>query len=566
MTLFGRFLILAFLLIVGSHTLSWATTEPVAAPTEIQTHLRKLLATEAGKRQFICRGESICTAPLIPLFYQKRAFKPAWSQDGQLNAHATELVAAITNADAEGLRPADYHLFSINFLFSKLERLQGEGQLLATEELVDLDLLLTDAFLLYGSHLLNGRINPEAILNQWTRDDHTTDHAAILKEALSSQDITTTLLELRPPHEGYRRMRTALIDLRSIAQKGGWPVVGTGFYLRKGMRHRRVYALRQRLILSGDYDSSEITTGNIFDEELAAAVHRFQQRHGLKVDGIVGPATLAALNIPVERRVRQIELNMERWRWIPHNLGRRYIQVNIANFSLQAIENSKKVLGMRVVVGKPHRSTPVFSDTVEYLIFNPYWYLPTTIIVEDTVPDILKNPDYLAEKKIKVFAAGTNQTQELDPATIDWTAITKKNLPYKLRQEPGSGNVLGRVKFMFPNKYSVYLHDTPSQQLFQKTARDFSSGCIRVEKPVELASYLLGDDPLWTRENILTSMKSGKRQLVNLPEKIPIYILYRTAWVDEEGKLNFRKDIYDRDILLAAALDGIPPQPSKHNK
>lgn len=331
-------------------------------------------------------------------------------------------------------------------------------------------------------------------------------------------------------------MLEALAKLADIARKGGWPVIGNGFNLQNGMRHRRVYALRQRLMLSGDYDPLDINSEKLFDEKLADAVLRFQLRHGLEVDGIVGPKTLAAMNVPVESRLRQIKANMERWRWIPHNLGRRHILVNIADFTLKVYENSQKVLESRVVVGKPHRSTPVFSDSVEYLVLNPYWYLPETIIVEDVAPNMIANPDYLARKRIKVFAVGSNEKQELDTAAIDWAGISKENLPYKLRQEPGPLNALGRVKIMFPNKFSIYLHDTPRQELFQKTSRDFSSGCIRVENPVELVSYLLGNDPLWSVENILASMESGEGQGVTLPEQIPIHILYWTAWADEEGK------------------------------
>ncbi|MEN8135351.1 MAG: L,D-transpeptidase family protein [Thermodesulfobacteriota bacterium] len=570
MTLFGRFLILAFMLLgqLSSSALPWAATEPMAvaepmaAPMEIREYLRQRLEVETGSRQFICRGETICTAQLIRRFYERRAFQPSWSNNGQLATHITELVVALNNADVEGLRPADYHLYSIKSLLGKLARLQGEGKSLALEDLVDLDLLLTDAFLAYASNLINGRINPEAIHEQWIPYNHGDDLVAILDEALSSsQGVAATLQGLRPPHDGYRRMMEALADLRDIARMGGWPMVEDGFNLQQGMRHRRVHALRQRLMISGDYDAPVMANENLFDEKLAAAVHRFQQRHGLKADGLVGPETLAALNVPVAKRLRQIKLNMERWRWIPHNLGRRYILVNIADFSLKVFEDSQKILETRVVVGKFHRSTPVFSDRVEYLVINPYWYLPATIIVEDVVPKILANPNYLAQKRIKIFAAGSNETQELEPTAIDWTGISKENLPYKLRQEPGPSNVLGRVKVMFPNKFAVYLHDTPGQGLFRKTARDFSSGCIRLEKPVELAAYLLGDDPLWSRENILATMASGERQVVTLPEQVPIHILYWTAWSDKDGRMHFRNDIYDRDKQLLAALDGVVPQP-----
>ncbi|MEN8258755.1 MAG: L,D-transpeptidase family protein [Thermodesulfobacteriota bacterium] len=557
MTLLGRFFIFVFMLTgqLASSTLS------LAAPAEIQNYLRKMIEAEAGNGQFICRGQAICAAPIIPLFYERRAFQPCWSRNGQISANAAELIDALSNADAEGLRPADYHLYTIRLLLSKLDRLQGEGNFLASEELVDLDLLLTDAFFLYGSHLLKGRINPETIDEQWVSGDSTADLAAILEEALNSRGLATALQRLRPPHDGYRRMIEALANLRDIASRGGWPVVGTGFSLQKGVRHRRVYALRQRLMLSGDYDASVITSENLFGEKLDAAVYRFQKRHGLETDGIVGPKTLAALNVPVEIRMRQIKTNMERWRWIPHDLGRRYILVNIADFTLKVFDNSQKVLESRVVVGKPHRSTPLFSDSVEYLVINPYWYLPETIIVEDVAPKIISDPDYLARQRIKVFAMGSNERQELDPAAIDWAGISKENLPYKLRQEPGPLNALGRVKIMFPNKFSIYLHDTPRQELFQKTARDFSSGCIRVENSVELASYLLGNDPLWSMEHIIAKMESGQRQGVTLPEQMPIHILYWTAWGDEEGRMHFRKDVYDRDKLLATALDGMVSPP-----
>ncbi len=563
MTILSRLFIFILFLLgqLGSAAFFGAQAEPVEAPVEIQKHLREMIEAEVGNGQFICRGRAICAAPIIPLFYERRGFQPCWSRNGQLDVNTTELVAALTNADADGLRSTDYHLYTIRYLLSKLDRLQGEGKTLAPDELVDLDLLLTDAFFLYGSHLLKGRINPETIDEQWVTADNTVDLAAILEEALANEGVTIALQSLRPPHGGYKRMAKALARLQDIASRGGWPAVGNGSNLQEGVSHRRVYALRQRLMLSGDYNYTEATTGNLFDEKLTNAVLRFQQRHGLEVDGIVGQQTLVALNVPVESRIQQIKTNMERWRWVPHELGSRYILVNIADFSLKVLEDGQKVLESRVVVGKPHRSTPVFSDNVEYLIFNPYWYLPETIIVEDVVPKIIEDPDYLARKGIKVFAHKSDETQELDPAAIDWAKVSKKNLQYKLRQDSGPLKVLGRVKIMFPNKFSVYLHDTPRQELFQKTARDFSSGCIRVEKSIELVSYLLKNDPLWSMEHIRAIMESGDRQYVAVAEEVPIHILYWTAWADEEGRMHFRKDIYGRDKLLATALSGMVVSP-----
>jgi murein L,D-transpeptidase YcbB/YkuD len=265
--------------------------------------------------------------------------------------------------------------------------------------------------------------------------------------------------------------------------------------------------------------------------------------------------------VPVEERVRQIEVNLERWRWLPEDLGQRYILVNIANFELEVVEKSKPVMIMQVVVGKPYWRTPVFSDRMTYLVLSPYWHIPPSIAVKDKLPLIRKDHTYLATYDIKVFQGWGAETREIDPQTIDWSKVTAKDFNYRLRQEPGPLNALGRVKFMFPNKFNVYLHDTPSRELFGKTVRTFSSGCIRIEKPIELAEYLLGGDAKWTRENILAAIDRRVEQTVRLPEPMPVHLLYWTAWSDEEGSIQFRGDIYGRDQLLDKALREKPPLP-----
>jgi murein L,D-transpeptidase YcbB/YkuD len=560
MTLFNRLLLSLLIIAAFSNPASVRAAGPAAAQTEIRNNLRNILEAEAVNRSDFCRGAVLCTASIMLQFYESRDYQPNWSRNGRLNPKSAELVAALAAAEVDGLRPEDYHLYTIRYLLAKSDRLQKEDKALAPAELADLDLLLTDAFLLYGSHLLNGRINPQKIHTEWTPDAHPADLVGSLSAAISSQAVTTIFQGLRPPVDGYRRTMEALARLRDIAKRGGWPALADGPLLRAGMSNRRIPSLRQRLVISGDYEQPGMTDENLFDDKLAAAVQRFQRRHGLRMDGIVGPETRAALNIPAARRLRQLEINLERWRWIPHDPGQCYIIVNIADFSLQVMENKRQVLTARVVVGKPQRNTPVLNNRVEYLVLNPYWYLPKTIIVEDIAPNILANPDYLAQRMIKVFARGSDETQELDPATIDWAWIGKDNLPYILRQEPGPLNALGQVKILFPNQFSIYLHDTPSRELFQKSARDFSSGCIRVEKPIELVAYLLKNNPRWSREKILASMASGTQQVINLPEPIPIYIFYWTAWVDEEGVINFRKDIYNQDEQLAATLDGLEPR------
>jgi len=277
-------------------------------------------------------------------------------------------------------------------------------------------------------------------------------------------------------------------------------------------------------------------------------------RHGLDVDGVVGSATLDALNVPVEKRVRQLIVNMERWRWLPQDLGKRYILVNIADFELDVVENSQPLMTMRVIVGRDYRRTPVFSDNMTYLVLSPYWHVPTAIAVQDILPKIQQEPGYLAKQNIRVFRGWGAETREIDPRTVNWSHVTAANFSYRLRQEPGPMNALGRVKFMFPNKFNVYLHDTPAQELFAKPERTFSSGCIRIEKPIELAEYLLQSDAKWTREKILAVADKRIEQTVRLPEPMPIHLLYWTAWADEDRTVQFRADVYARDGKLYEAL------------
>jgi murein L,D-transpeptidase YcbB/YkuD len=249
-----------------------------------------------------------------------------------------------------------------------------------------------------------------------------------------------------------------------------------------------------------------------------------------------------------------MELNMERLRWISDDVEKRSIVVNIANFSLDVIEDGHSVLSMKVVVGKPYQRTPVFSAKMTYLIINPPWNVPDSIAREEILKKIRKDPQYLLKENIKVLKGWGPQEEEIDPDTIDWSKISANNLPYRFRQEPGPLNPLGQIKFMFPNKFNVYLHDTPAKQLFLKDIRTFSHGCTRIEKPVELAEYLFWEDPRWTRENLLAAIEEGTEQTIRITKPLDVHFLYLTAWVDEEGILQFRNDIYDRDALLDAAL------------
>jgi murein L,D-transpeptidase YcbB/YkuD len=269
----------------------------------------------------------------------------------------------------------------------------------------------------------------------------------------------------------------------------------------------------------------------------------------LREDGVVGPATLAALNVPVGERVRQIEMNLELWRWLPRDLGQRHIMVNITDYTMSVVEDGREVMGSKVIVGKPSRPTPVFAGEMSYLVLNPYWHVPPTIAVKDKLPKLRRNPYALSRQRIRVFAGG----KEINPGRVNWRRVNARNLRYHFRQDPGPRNALGRIKFMFPNRYSVYLHDTPSKYLFNRDNRTFSSGCVRVADPIDLAEYLLSDSG-WSRKAIVSKTRGKRQRRVNLSEKVPVYILYWTAWVDDAGETHFRRDIYEHDKRLAKAF------------
>ena len=516
---------------------------------QVRRQIQERINTAKESSQGVCRDSLVCKSALLPKFYTEREYLPAWSDDYGPFPYVEDFVEVIRNAYREGLRPEDYHLNKIEAALSGLYTSLLGGETPDSAKVVEIDLMITDAFLRYASHLVNGRVDHRRAYPDWVVNQRSADLTAVLHRALASGEIEEELADLAPHYPGYVNLKEKLTEYRGIAEKGGWQRIPQGPKLHKGSRGERVAILRQRLIVSGDCESAAEDKHGIFDHDLEAAVRRFQKRHGLKEDGRVGKSTLEALNVPVEKRIRQIALNMDRLRWLPDDHGDRNIFVNIADFSLDVIEDEKSVMAMRIIAGKNDWRSCVLSAKMTYMELNPFWKVPDSIAVKEILPQIKKDPDYLAKKNIKVLRDWNDKAKEIDPKTVDWSHVRVKNFPYRFRQEPGPGNPLGRIKFIFPNECEIYLHDTTTRHLFGRARRDFSHGCIRIEKPVELATYLLQNKQTWTRKKILAEIRKGKRQVVMLPDPINVLIFYGTAWVDSEGIIQFRNDIYRIDEI-----------------
>lgn len=517
---------------------------PGAPSSSIEAHL--LSGTTASGRLLGVRE--------LRLFYEERGQRPAWRSGGRLSPQVDALLGALRSADREGLRPADYHLAAIDALIARLRPAAGGAIPAMSSDADELDLLLSDAFFLYASHLTAGRVSPTSVEPEWNITGRGRNLTFLLATALEHGHLAGTLAALPPTRGDYRLLREVLASLRAIAAAGGWPLVPGGAPLGEGDRGPRVALLRQRLAATGELPAGADTQGETFDASLTDALRRFQVRHGLEPDAVAGQLTLAALNVPTLQRARQIEANLERLRWLPRDLGPRHLLVNLADFSLALTEPGAPTMEMRVIVGRLARRTPFFTGEITSILLNPNWTVPERLAVEDKLPLIIDDPFYLAEHGFKVFARSGDAWREIDPAAVDWTSLSGPRFPYLLRQKPGPGNALGRIKFQIPNRHDIYLHDTPSRELFAHADRAFSSGCIRVERAVDLAERLLAADPSWTRDRIEATIAAGSTVSVRIPEPLPVFLLSWTAWVDRDGALQLREDIYGRDGALLKAL------------
>lgn len=492
-------------------------------------------------------GERVWKA--VRSYYEKRAYAPVWVDGRRPTDALDELLDALRGAEREGLDPAAYGTPALLAHRQNASGRRFSRDAFPVEDIDDVDVWSTWAFLSYVSDLSDGVTDLTQVSNTWGMKPKPIDASALLAKALSSGDIAGTLEQAAPHHPEYEALRKALADYRRIATWGGWPALPDGVKLKEGAEHEAVPLLRKRLALTHDYKGNAEDPSRVYDKALVDAVKLFQLRHGLEEDGIVAGRTLAAMNVPVSTRIEQIELNMERWRWLPRELGANHARVNIPEYRLDIWEGDNIAMTMRVVVGAVDNKTPIFADQMTHIVFSPYWNVPPSIANEETLPAVQSDPSYLERNNLEVVGTSGGV---LDPASVDWSNPDS----FRFRQKPGTSNSLGLVKFMFPNQHNVYLHDTPADALFARPARALSHGCVRVEQPTKLARYLLRERDEWDEDRIDAAMHAGRESHVKLPTPIPVYLLYMTARASHaDGSVHFREDIYGYDRQQGRAFE-----------
>jgi len=515
---------------------------PLIAQADPRDVLRDRIDLLVISHETTIAGAPIAAVMVVDELYARRDYKPAWDDP----ALVKQLFDQILRSVDHGLNPEDFHARQLG------QRIRPRADADDPVFRADTEILCTDALARLAITLQFGKLDASDLDPTWNFSRHIIRQEPIqyLNSILEAKTVGRELAGLGPEDPLYRRFQSGLRTYRSIMAAGGWQPVEDGPILKKGSTGTRVEQLRNRLRISGDLNTPKASQPTGFDTDLEGAVKRFQLRHGIDHDGKVGPRTIEALNVPVEVRVGQLRASLERLRWVYRDIENDVIIVDIAGFKAHLFREGEEIWQTRVQVGKPYHATPVFKDTMRYLDFNPTWTIPPGILRKETLPAIRHDPSYLSRNNMSVV---TTSGKVVDPSTIDW-ATTGKGFPYMIRQEPGPHNALGRVKFMFPNKYMVYLHDTPSKGLFARSERAFSHGCIRTQNPFELAELLLADQG-WNRKRIDQVLESRKTTRVNLDRPITVMLLYWTAEVDDEGTVLFRKDIYDRDGAVIKGLD-----------
>ncbi len=520
-----------------------AAQQPAAVNSYIHQHIKQVQT----QKNYRVGKEPLFGSDVLPRLYSNNQFQLLW----QNKKSVAQLLKAIGESSQEGLSPKDYHLEPLQ----RLGQQQAAGMDYPSLK-ADYDILLTDAFVRLAYDKNFGKVDPHHLDPDWNLPEKMvgSDLVPRIEKAILAGTVADSLNALSPQFAIYDHLKTALAQYRKIKETGGWQPIADGVVLKPGMKDARIPMLRKRLLSVGQ-KTLAATDSQLYDKELEQSVIRFQKRHYLEGDGIIGQQTLLVLNQTVDQKIDQIRVNLERARWILHDLPESFILVDIAGYSLVYYHKGKVAWRTRVVVGKPFHETPIFRADMKHLVINPTWTIPRSIIGNETLPKIKNDPSYLQSKNLEVI---DHQGRVINPATINWHSYSGRSFPYGIRQKPGPHNALGRIKFIFPNHHAVYLHDTPSRNLFNKDQRAFSHGCIRVYQPIKFGELLLQNDGQnWDQPRIKSVIDSLKITTVKLNKPLPVMLLYWTVNVSNgAGSILFKQDIYGRDKKILDALDG----------
>jgi L,D-transpeptidase YcbB len=495
--------------------------------------IREMLATAADDGVLhLANGDTLHVSGATLDFYRGRDWHSAWIGAKRPLGRGSAMHEAVGRAWEDGLPPARYRHDAATAVLARLDA-TGEGKLpdsLALRHLAEFDVLLTEGFLRLARDLVAGMLDPAEAGLDYRIPREAAPDGAVLDQALAGVDPRRLIAELRPSIPQYERMRTALLAFHEAEARGGWRPIGTGTKLEEGVRGDAVAELRQRLVAGVDAEEANLAGSgaadpSLFDADLKRAVQHFQDRHAIAPDGVAGAATVRELNHTVAEWIAEIRLNLDRWRWLPNDLGERYVLVNIAGFELEVVDQGRVIESMNVVVGNESTETPIFADSIRHVVVNPYWNVPDGIMARTIRPAMARDANYLAKHDMEIVDG-------------------------RVRQRPGPQNSLGRYKFIFPNEHDVYLHDTPDGHLFSRTERAFSSGCVRIERPRDFARMLLrlqSDRDPGSLDAILTT---GEERWIKLDRPLPVFLLYFTAWAQEDGSVRFHHDVYGRSEAM----------------
>jgi murein L,D-transpeptidase YcbB/YkuD len=545
--------------LLAAATIIFGPTAPAQAPAggPVGGVLESLLAE--GQHPYVTAIDLASQRTVLENLYAARGGEFLWSKDHAVTSSALAVMSELRAAENLGLRAADYDANRLTYAAIELAAARPAGE----DQWALFDIGLSTALLAYVHDLHFGRIDPKMAGLNLEVEHSRLDVASLVQEIAHASDVAAIFRRIEPPFLHYELLKKALLQFRELALEPELTQLPPppGKSVKPGQPYAGAARLRHLLEVLGDLPAgtgAAASSDPVLSDDLVQGLKNFQSHSGLDADGALGASTFAALTTPITSRVQQIELTLERWRWLPPRLDTPPIIVNIPRFRLYAFktlgDRESELLQMGVIVGKayPANRTPVFAADMKYLVMRPYWDVPYSITTREMLPKIRDNPEYLHAQRLEIVGGYGDDTPALPPTQANLDALARGTL--RLRQQPGADNALGLIKFMLPNPYNVYLHSTPAQSLFERTTRAFSHGCVRVSDPVALAEYVLRDDPSWTRDRIVEAMNGTRPMQVNLKQPIRVFIVYGTAIADEQGQVFFLPDIYGHDARLAELL------------